>query len=1133
ELQDSTEQFWTGAYIIEGRLGKVSEEKDLVEISVFVSRPGQEKLEIIRQTGKLSEPLALVNALSDEILKKMGQRADGKLESWKVETESNAYANEAFWAYRAGLYEASRAAADAAMALGNDNPNLKFINVKSHLAEFAESSTFSYNIDEGYSLRADAVIRNELITREKLEVLINGLQACKEFISGAPGNASRFSRASNDWRLLCAESLSCAGIVLDRTEGDARFQKEVAAMRKLCRDFVHLALLKGRDSDLIFPLISLYIDSLPSFSDNPDGMFEEYKWILSLDFPALPDMRMKIRDSILYTHSIKDSSTHVVQPRQLDDWFKQAEKDIKTKMGEENIQQARKKRLEWCDQVTGSSKLSDRISGYMTRKSSSDTATLIELYNMNFAKIATRQDSYDCAASILNLTRTIPGHSTFGVTLGTDIRIESYCNVFLHEDPAKVDLDFMGRLLFNQIIQKIRPDDYVKISQAWQVFKKRMMKEAPSSYLMNIYRVFSIDERIEKISRSKVEGGSPFAAGERILLEDRIEIAAGHEYFSKASDQGRPSSLKLKRMSYEHGKLLVWGTMGTEKLKLPVMYSINLDTHVSVDFVPPMDISGRKVGSEGIFITSEKILYYVDEHGLVLSCEWGNQWSFVADAHLENPTSGCHAGESLFVAFGKDTRNPDRTSDIGWRADIIEIPDGSTESRVFASNTRRPKIAKFDDCRPYETMTMFASPDGKTLFFGTYMRPCYKLFYCDLKNPLEWKTSLHNHTGGDSRMYDNPYAGGFLLSCICGHTTSDLKFSKGSDAECIFELSRSTLDSGESSEKSCKWRIANLECQFYNNNGDNSRGSAYNGRELVFFRSNYVSVECPLLCFVEGVSSPYRFLIGKLGQSGANNMLNDVSLASSDDCLFIYEGGGNSDKNSCVWFLKWNEIRNRIKTIPATPEIRISPAIFLDSAQVTMSAAKDEIINYCIDSMVDEKKSVAYKGPFEMKESGRITAYSVRPGPDAALTSIPKIRDCLKMPLLDSTALKNPVPGLNYCCWNGAWENLPVFDNIKPASIGNAARLDLASLGMKEYSAVKYSSFIKIPADGLYTFNIDADSGVIMKINGMEVHRRPAKWSATLVEFKVGLKAGFHPVEIYYIMDEGDLKLKLEWEGPG
>ena len=85
----------------------------------------------------------------------------------------------------------------------------------------------------------------------------------------------------------------------------------------------------------------------------------------------------------------------------------------------------------------------------------------------------------------------------------------------------------------------------------------------------------------------------------------------------------------------------------------------------------------------------------------------------------------------------------------------------------------------------------------------------------------------------------------------------------------------------------------------------------------------------------------------------------------------------------------------------------------------------------------------------------------------------------------------------------------------------------------EKFFALKFSSFIKIPADGLYWFNIDATGRVMMTLHGAEMHRRPSAWSRTVAEFSVGLKAGYHPVDIYFLQDEFDSELKIECEGPG
>lgn len=1137
-LQETAEQFWTGAYIVEGRLENFSEEKDTVEISVFLSRPGQEKPEIIRQIGKLSEPVALANSISNELLVKMGKHpTEGTLESWKVEMESSAYANEAFWAYRVGQYETSRAAADAALTLGNDSPDLRFVNVKSHLAEFAEKNSFSVGRVEQFRVIANADIRGDLLTKEKISILINGVQACKEFAMGSPDNATKFWGPNNDWRVLCAETISCAASVLKRIENDKTLYQESVVLRRLCRDFSRCVVEKGSDSDLIYPFLATYINRLPCFADDSDMMLDEYKWFLSLDFPALPNMRLKIRESLLYIYNEKGIS-YTFESRKMDDWFKQAEKNGIVKDLGERIQRAKGRRDTWCDQMISSPELSDNMSGFITRKSPSDIPKIMDLYEKNSVRIATGGDSYDCVACVPTLISAIMGYGNqTSSTSDENSSVNAFSNVFQVEDPTTVDLSFLLKQLnYYYYTRKISTENCRKISRLWWDFKKRLMQKNPASYLIHLNDVNNIDERIELVRKKMLEDSStPFLWEKKqaeLGLKDKIDLPVRPEYFNNNNSRNMYVDFRLKKMTCENGKLNIWGFLERNPQKLPIMYSIDTNTWEIDEYRPPADLSGLHIGEGGIFISSKKNLYYVDENGIILKTCWGRDWDLVVDAKLKNPTTGCHAGGSLFVAFGVDTKNLVGSSDTGWRSDIIEIPDGSAEIKKFASNTRRPRVVIFDDCRPYETMTIFGSPDESTLFFAPYIRPCYKLFYCDLKDPLEWKISLHQHVGSESKTYENPYDGGVYFSCVCGHIGWDLNFSKGLEAVKIFGIFRETIEMDDKAKESCKWSANNLGNLMFNNNATNVRG-AFNGKNLVFYRGNDSSGNY-LLCFKDGSPGPFKIVLQKDERKSGENPVyyRDISLASSEDFLFIF--ASRSDQkfhSSFVWVLRWKEILEKIKGIAAVPDVKITPSIFTDSARVTMSTAEGEKVRYTINSDLYEDSSKIYSEPFELKESCRIIACSVKS--DNGVSSLPEIRDCLKMPLLEPVELKNPASGLRYTCWKGSWEKFPIFENIPPSKTGIGGKIDMDSLGMGKYFAAKFSAFIKIPADGLYRFNIDAQGAVMMKFHGAEVHGRPTVWSRTEVSFSVGLKAGYHPVEIYCTQNCWDVNLKIEWQSAG
>lgn len=223
--------------------------------------------------------------------------------------------------------------------------------------------------------------------------------------------------------------------------------------------------------------LATYLNGLPCFSEDPDMMLEEFEWLLSLDFPALPNLRLELREVHL------DS---------MDGWFKQAEKDRTSEDYTERIKKSKEKRNEWCKRMIDSTNLSDNISGFILRQAPSDIPKLLELYGKNFVRIATGGDSYDCIACVPRLISAIPGNPQTEVLLGENLSIETFCKAFHVKDPTKVDLPFLLKHLYYQYVRNISAENYREISQSWWDFKKKLMQENPTHYLIDLTSVAEI-----------------------------------------------------------------------------------------------------------------------------------------------------------------------------------------------------------------------------------------------------------------------------------------------------------------------------------------------------------------------------------------------------------------------------------------------------------------------------------------------------------------------------------------------------------------------------------------------------------------------------------------------------------------
>ena len=128
---------------------------------------------------------------------------------------------------------------------------------------------------------------------------------------------------------------------------------------------------------------------------------------------------------------------------------------------------------------------------------------------------------------------------------------------------------------------------------------------------------------------------------------------------------------------------------------------------------------------------------------------------------------------------------------------------------------------------------------------------------------------------------------------------------------------------------------------------------------------------------------------------------------------------------------------------------------------------------------------------------------------------------------------------LDFAAYEGDWPWVPDFDALTPVRTGRAAGLDLSIRTRQEHPGMRFSGFLKAPADGAYTFYLTSDSGahlwlhdahVIGDVMQDDINSQPLSGSGSIF-----LKTGLHPIRIFYRHGAGQSlsRLDLEYSGPG
>jgi hypothetical protein len=128
-----------------------------------------------------------------------------------------------------------------------------------------------------------------------------------------------------------------------------------------------------------------------------------------------------------------------------------------------------------------------------------------------------------------------------------------------------------------------------------------------------------------------------------------------------------------------------------------------------------------------------------------------------------------------------------------------------------------------------------------------------------------------------------------------------------------------------------------------------------------------------------------------------------------------------------------------------------------------------------------------------------------------------------------------PVPepataaGLTCSRYAGEWPWMPDFRTLTPESSKPATRIDSSGVQGGKAQGLAFDGFVRIPADGVYTFTLDADTGAMLFMHDIRVIDEPIRDSAGTHSGKVRLGAGWHPIRLYYRhAGSGEVRLSLK-----
>jgi hypothetical protein len=208
-----------------------------------------------------------------------------------------------------------------------------------------------------------------------------------------------------------------------------------------------------------------------------------------------------------------------------------------------------------------------------------------------------------------------------------------------------------------------------------------------------------------------------------------------------------------------------------------------------------------------------------------------------------------------------------------------------------------------------------------------------------------------------------------------------------------------------------------------------------------------------------------------------------------------------------------------------------SGGYFLDTATVSLSASpEDAEIRYTLDGSEPGPSSPLYRGSFTIRETTMLKALAF--SPEFENRHLLAYAFTRVAPL----SAENPgalVPGVRYELYKGDWDSLPDFDRLKAWKTGVADRFVFPEGASGDGFGLRYSGYIDIPVEGIYTFSTTSDDGSMLTIGDHVVVDNDGLHGPDEITGTVALRAGKHPLTVTFFEKGGGESLTVQYEGPG
>jgi alpha-L-fucosidase len=253
---------------------------------------------------------------------------------------------------------------------------------------------------------------------------------------------------------------------------------------------------------------------------------------------------------------------------------------------------------------------------------------------------------------------------------------------------------------------------------------------------------------------------------------------------------------------------------------------------------------------------------------------------------------------------------------------------------------------------------------------------------------------------------------------------------------------------------------------------------------------------------------------------------NPLKVTYSEDALLISLPAEMPDTTNTVVVL---DLKGKLD-LTEPPEILSDFDSFVDRLQVTLKTNRENVqIHYTTDKTDPGIHSPVYSGTLIIRNPVTISARCFRDGKPVSGISQKHFNQSVPLPTVEVT---KPLPGITYNYYEGNWDSIPDFKQLKAVKTGVLNNFSLDPKAAKEYYGFSFRGYIMVPATDIYSFYTSSDDGSALWIDGKKVADNDGLHGMKEVGAEVGLAQGYHAIRVDYFNKTGSDGLTVSIHSP-